>query len=39
MTEFELINRFVDVDGTNKMIIGVWYSFFLRIDLNKSIIE
>ena len=23
MTEFEVINRFVDVDGTNKMIRGV----------------
>ena len=23
MTEFEVINRFVDVDGTNKIIIGV----------------
>ena len=24
MTEFEVINRVVDVDGTNKMIRGVW---------------
>ena len=24
MTEFEVINRVVDVDGTKKMIKGVW---------------
>ena len=24
MTEFEVINRVVDVDGTKKMIRGVW---------------
>ena len=43
MTEFEVINRFVDVDGTNKMIRDYrcmvdnkffCYLFFLRIDLN-----
>ena len=41
MTEFEVINRVVDVDGTKKMIRGVWlttiffcYLFFLKIDLN-----
>ena len=41
MTEFEVINRVVDVDGTNKIIRGLWlttnfllFIFFLRIDLN-----
>ena len=31
MTEFEVINRFVDVEGTNKMIRGVWLTTFFVV--------
>ena len=32
MTEFEVINRFVDVDGTNKIIRGVWSTTNFFVD-------
>ena len=32
MTEFEVINRFVDVDGTNKMAHILEVMFFVDVD-------
>ena len=38
--QFEVINRFVDVDGTKKMIRGVWLTtIFLLFISFKNILE